>query len=368
MNKEITTRTLVGKTKFVSGKSTNLQVDECLKFFSQHIENGKTKNSILQLRTGFKNSFTCDLYLMAFNKKISMKICKNGSFQFTGCITIDCAYAAIQYILSLLKELYPNHYANEQCLIYIYEVMSNFRLDLKRRVKQSRLLNFFENIANTYPNYKCFRTTSCAALNCKYSLEPLQVLERTVYVYDEKEFIKCVPYNQSITSRQLSIDEAKDYYVTFLIFESGKVIVSGINEHIVESTCSKFTTLMEEAFFSKNYNEESLSSTNILTLSPTIVHNRKRSCYERIVLMQIEEDQYVILRGKSTYITNRKNKLGNKYSFCRIVYDQQCFNVNVFKDMKQMVDSKEVKFSNVVMTTTLEESVLISYIDKCNHI
>jgi TATA-box binding protein (TBP) (component of TFIID and TFIIIB) len=363
MNTQITTRTLVGKTKFVSGQTTNLEVDECLKFFSQHIENGKTKNSILQLRTGFKNSFTCDLYLVAFNKKISMKICKNGSFQFTGCITIDCAYAAIQYILSLLKELYPTHYVDKECHIYIYEVMSNFRLDLQRRVKQTRLLNFFETISLDYPNYKCFRSTNCAALNCKYSLEPLEVLERQVYVYNEKEFVECVPYNKSITNRQLSIDEAKDYYVTFLIFESGKVIVSGINENIVEKICLKFKTLMED-YFSKHVLDQPL----VLLPNPP-VNNKKRSCYERIVLIHIEEDQYVIVRGKSSYISNRKNKLSSKYSYCRVVYDKECCNVNVFKEMKQMVNAKpDIHFSNVVLTTKLQENVVVSYIDLCNHI
>jgi TATA-box binding protein (TBP) (component of TFIID and TFIIIB) len=361
MNNNVTTRTLVGKTKFLSGQSTNLEVDECLSFFAQHIENEKTKNSILQLRTGFKNSFTCDLYLVAFNKKISMKICKNGSFQFTGCITIDCAYAAIQYILSLLKLLYPTHYSNQECVIYIYEVMSNFRLDLKHRVKQIRLLNFFETISPTFPNYKCFRSTSCAALNCKYSLEPREVLERKVYVYDEKEFVECVPYNQSITSRQLSIDEAKDYYVTFLIFESGKVIVSGINEHIVEQTCVKFNALMEDYFSQHNVDQPS-------ALLPSVVtHNKKRSCYERIVLLHIEDDQYVIVRGKSSYIANRKNKLSSKYSYCRVVYDKECCNVNVFKEMKQM-NTPDIHFSNVVLTTKLSEDVVISYIDTCNKI
>jgi len=362
MNKNVTTRTLVGKTKFVSGQPTNIEVEDCLTFFSQHIENEKTKNSILQLRTGFKNSFTCDLFLVNFNKKVSMKICKNGSFQFTGCITIDCAFAAIQYILSLLKLLYPTHYSNQECVIYIYEVMSNFRLDLKHRVKQIRLLNFFENNSPTFPNYKCFRSTSCAALNCKYSLEPQEVLERKVYVYNEKEFVQCVPYKESISSKQLSIDEAKDYYVTFLIFESGKVIVSGINEHIVEMTCTKFNTLMKD-YFSMNHNVDQPS-----TLLP-MTNNKKRSCYERIVLLHIEDDQYVIVRGKSNYITNRKNKLSIKYSYCRIVYDKECFNVNVFKEMKQMViNTPDIHFSNVVLTTKLHEDIIVSYIDTCNHL
>ena len=127
-----TTRTMVGKTRFASGKEIKLNIVECMEFFSKYIFNDKKVNSIIQLRTGFKNAFTCDLYLLSFNKQISMKICKNGSFQFTGNITLQCAYEAIQYVISLLKLLYLKMYEKDTCEIYIYEVMSNFVLDLNR--------------------------------------------------------------------------------------------------------------------------------------------------------------------------------------------------------------------------------------------
>lgn len=352
-----TTRTMVGKTKFVSGKKIQLDIDECLEFFSKHIVNDKKSNSILQLRTGFKNAFTCDLYLPAYRKDISMKICKNGSFQFTGNITLACAYSAIQYVLSLLKRLYPLKYENDSCEIYIYEVMSNFVLNLNRNVDPTILLKFFESIAPNYSNYKCYKSQGCGTVTCKYSVDTNEIIHRNVSLYDESKLLAHVPYKHCVSGRQLSLDERKDYYITFLVFESGKVIVSGINEVIVERICKNFCEVLEIYFARHNVSEKPEMVKKIM----------KRTCYEKIVLIKIEDEQYVIVRGKSTYISSRKTKLSAKYSYCKVIYEKECLNINVFKEMKHMLKMEnDIQFSNVVMTTSLDEAILLAYMEKCN--
>lgn len=357
--KDITTRTLVGKTRLVEQKTLKLDIDQCLGIFSKFIDNSKTKDGILQLRTGFKNSFTCDMYLKKLDQSISMKICKNGSFQFTGCLTVDCAYEAIKYALFIIKKFI----VFETFEILIYEVMSNYRLDLQRKIKQSLLINFFESAAADYPNYKCFRSTSCSALNCKYVVSSDDILDRQVFVYDEKNFKKTVSYGS--VSNDIIFHESKDYYITFLVFESGKVIVSGINEKIIEKVSAEFFSILNTFFVLYD-----ISLNSIVDVEPKSV---KRKSYEKIILLKIEENelckQYIVVRGKSAYISSRANKLMIKYSNCKQVYNETCNNVNVFKQLKSFLKHEQgITFNNVIISVynNSSENILLKFLMSSN--
>jgi hypothetical protein len=357
--KDITTRTLVGKTRLVDDKTLKLDIDQCLGIFSNYIDNSKTKDSILQLRTGFKNSFTCDMYLSQLDQAVSMKICKNGSFQFTGCITVACAYEAIKYAIFIIKKFI----VFETFEILIYEVMSNYRLDLQRKIKQSLLINFFESAAAEYPNYKCFRSTSCSALNCKYVVTPSDILNREVFVYDEQAFKKTVSYGS--VSNDIIFHENKDYYITFLVFESGKVIVSGINETIIEKVSAEFIGILN-TFFDKY----DISLNAVVDMEKKSI---KRQAYEKIVLMKIEENelckQYIVVRGKSTYISSRANKLMIKYNNCKTIYNEPCKNVNVFKQLKSFLKHEQgITFNNVIISVynNSSEDILLKFLSSSN--
>lgn len=359
-----TTRTMVGKTRFASGKEIKLNIVECMEFFSKYIFNDKKVNSIIQLRTGFKNAFTCDLYLLSFNKQISMKICKNGSFQFTGNITLQCAYEAIQYVISLLKLLYPKMYEKDTCEIYIYEVMSNFVLDLNRPIEPDSLMTFFQTIAPHYNNYTCFNSQTSGTFTCKYNVGTTEVMHRNVSFFDEVSFVEHVPYKDCVSSKKLGLDERKDYYITFLVFQSGKVIVSGINETIVERVCRDFCLVVKNYFDTIADSGGGIFQHQPLEISKKIM---KRTCYEKISLVKIEDDQYIIVRGKSNYVNSRKSKLASKYSLCKTIYENDCLNINVCKELKNMLkNDKNVHFSNVGMTTSLDENIIISHMEKCN--
>jgi len=357
--KDVTTRTLVGKTRLADKSTLKLDIDQCLAVFALYINNSKTENGILQLRVGFKNSFTCDMYLKDLDQSVSMKICKNGSFQFTGCITINCAYLAIKYAISIIKKIVVSF---EHYEILIYEVMSNYRLDLKRKIKQSLLINFFQSHVLEYPNYKCFKSTSCSALNCKYLVSEEDILERQVVIFNENDLVKTVPYNQ--VTDDIICHEIKDYYVTFLIFESGKVIVSGINESVIEKVSTEFLRILNKFF---DHYEVGVQC------NPVEKKTIKRQSYDRIVLVKIDENdlykQYIVIRGKSTYISSRTNKLMVKHPNCKTVYSETCNNVNVFKKLKWFLKHEQgVTFNNVIISiyNNTDEDMLIRLLTTCN--
>ena len=384
--KDITTQTLVAKTKTVTGKSVRFDVEQCLDFLSKKISNSKTETSILQIRTGFKNAFICDMYLDEPSPKtISLKICKNGSFQFTGCITVTHAYNAIKYILNIVRELYKQ----PPCNIIIYEVMSNYRVDLNRTIKQCQLLKFFKKGQETFddpksiipkitdestslypiptesfdPSFKCFRSTSCAALNCKYLLDTNEVLQRPVYQYDENGFICQKPYVECISQKELQREQMKDYYITFLIFESGKVIISGINESIINRIYSNFIKYLN-IYFTNHALTEEKSERRIVS---------KRQSYDKLVLLLAETssfaNQYILIRGKNVYISSRKNRLLSKYQDSKIVYEETCNNVDAFKMLKHMIKTEAgITFNNVIITvsSSSSEERLLKLLKECN--
>lgn len=392
--KDITTQTLVAKTKTVAGKSVKFDVEQCLDFLSKKISNSKTETSILQIRTGFKNAFICDMYLdKPSPKTISLKICKNGSFQFTGCITVTHAYNAIKYILNIVRELYKQ----PPCNIIIYEVMSNYRVDLNRTIKQCQLLNFFQKsqtinddnddipkyasnsteipkiltenslpaipTESLDPSFKCFRSTSCAALNCKYLLDTSEVLQRPVYQYDENGFICQKPYIECISQKELQREQMKDYYITFLIFESGKVIISGINENIINKIYIRFRDYLN-IYFTNHMITEEVSERKIVS---------KRQSYDKLVLLLVETssfaNQYILVRGKNVYISSRKNRLLSKYQNSKIVYEETCNNVDAFKMLKSMIKLETgITFNNVIITvsSSSSEERLLNLLKECN--
>lgn len=349
---EITTRTIVAKTK-----NLTLDIDVCLEYFSTRISNAKTDGSLLQIRTGFKNAFTCDIFLQHLKKPVSVKICKNGSFQFTGCITIDDAYITIKYILKILKEIYKE---NIYYIITIYEVMSNYRIDLKHKIDQFRLLKYFESCSN--PEIKAFRSTSCAALNCKYNVSLEKILNRDVFIYTENGLLKNKKYSEAISQKQLEHDSAKEYYVTFLIFESGKVIVSGLDGQIIADICEKFISLMNDFFIDYSIQEEK-------ELKPV----NKRINYEKFAVIKIFDSvilkHYILTRGKKHYIASRRNKLKSKYGCAEIIFEDVCKSLDTLKILKQNIKTEQgISCNNVVISVNQQSSQerFVELVSQCN--
>lgn len=352
----VTTRTIVAKTEFVdSDKKFRINIEQCLQFFATKVSNTKINGSILQIRTGFKNAFTCEMY---FNRPISIKICKNGSFQFTGCITLDNAHQCITYILNLLKELYSEKLNYK---IIIYEVMSNFCIDLNHRIDHVPLLTFLNN----QEEFSAFCSPSCFAVNCKYKISVDRVLDRKVSVYDEFGFLESKTFRQCMTEKEISEDSIKDYYITFLVFKSGKVIVSGINEIIIESICNKFVDLMH-IYFKDNSIMEKINTDK----KPV----KKRNHYDKIVLIKIEDSeinkQYILIRGQKHYISSRIKKLYTKHGKAEIVFDEQCNSLHTFKILKENLRHEPgIKCNNVVITLSVKQSSetrLLDLVKECN--
>jgi hypothetical protein len=326
-----TTRTIVAKTDFGVPKFS-LDIDQCMAFFSSKIGNERQNGCILQIRSGFKNSFTCEMYL---HRPISIKICKNGSFQFTGCITIINAYECITYILEIIQEMYNKKFIYT---IMIYEVMTNFLLDLGIQMDNSILLSFI----NSQPNFIAFQLPKSVAVNCKYLLNSEIVTNRETHIFDKNGFIKHGIFG--------SLKSEKDYYITFRIFESGKVIISGMSEEILRKCTMEFLNMMNIFF----------AQTNCLARIDNEKKDvKKRIHYERLSLVKISENQYILIRGQRHYISSRIKTLQEKFPMLSIVFEDTCNALEAIKRLKNKLKHEpEFACKNVNIHTNNQEKLI----------
>jgi TATA-box binding protein (TBP) (component of TFIID and TFIIIB) len=313
-----TTRTIVAKTDF-NVKPFKVNIEDCLKLFSTFITQERKNGSILQVRSGFKNSFTCEIYC---NRPVSAKICQNGSFQFTGCISKENAFKCVTYIIALLQHLFP------QKLFYsitLYEVMSNFLLDFKKTIDCNSLLLHI----NSQSDFIAFQLPKSVAVNCKYLINSDTVRNREVSVYDENGFC---------SDKTLDSWVEKPRYVTFRIFESGKVIVSGISEKIVRDCCLRFCEMME-TYFSKSQWKFRIDCEKKKS-------NRNR--YEKIALLGFGDKKFLIIKGQKQYVTSRIKNIKENNASAVVVHEFTNVSQKIFLKFKEKLKSdSSVSFKNV---------------------
>jgi hypothetical protein len=327
---EATTRTIVAKTDF-GIPLFSLDINQCMAFFSMKIGNERKKGSILQIRSGFKNSFTCEMFL---DRPISIKICKNGSFQFTGCITIENAYNCITYILEIIEDMYSKNFIYT---ITIYEVMTNYLLDLHRNIDNFNLLTFI----NKQPNFIAYQLPKSVAVNCKLLLSNEIVANRETHIFKK---------NKTVVYGILGKVPEKDYYVTFRIFESGKVIISGMSEDILKQFTKTFLNMMDVFF------QETCCIPRTTCIEKRV---KKRMQYDRLTLVKISENNYILIRGQRHYISSRIKTLQEKFPSLNIVFEDACNALETAKRLKQTLRHEpEFSCKNVNICTNNQQKLI----------
>lgn len=317
-----TTRTIVAKTQF-NVKPFKVDIKDCLKLFSTLITNEKKNGNILQVRSGFKNSFTCEIYC---NRPVSAKICQNGSFQFTGCISKENAFKCVTYIIDLLQNLFTEklYYS-----LTLYEVMSNFLLDFKKTICCNSLLLHI----NSQPDFIAFQLPKSLAVNCKYLIDDDTVRNREVSMYDENGFC-------SYTTLDCWVEKPR--YVTFRIFESGKIIVSGISEKIVRDCCLRFQEMMESYFLKSDWKHRIDCEKK----------KSKRNRYEKIALLGFGDKRFVIIKGQKQYVASRIKTMKENNASATVIYEFTDVSQKIFLKFKEKLKGdSSVSFKNVHIFT-----------------
>ncbi len=202
----------------------------------------------------FRNSVT--VVMVIDGKKINFKISRNGKFQMTGCKQDHHAENCVKYIWELIKDsegVYTLPEKQSFKAIFI-PAMRNIDFSLGFVLDREKLDEYF----NTFTEYYSLLETSIGytGVNIKIpvtkSITDLNIKELT---YRKGNWLKpkFIPYQNYLDTlkpkeQQKKLD--KERFNTFLVFHSGKVIMSSMCEDFARETYYEFLAIIRE-----NYHE-----------------------------------------------------------------------------------------------------------------
>lgn len=174
------------------------------------------------------------------SNNLNIKISTNGNFQITGCKKKEHAYQAIEYIITLIKETCPQLITKWTTPITITFklVMTNvvfscgYNIDKNKLNKVLREKSEFYNLFETNFGY--------TGMNIKMLLDKNH--ERTLYfsTYDyDTNF-----WNHR--SENINPNNTNKKFNTFLVFHSGKIIMSGACEELMLKDYIIFSKFLQD--------------------------------------------------------------------------------------------------------------------------
>lgn len=222
----------------------------------------KVKKKNQKKRKWFRNSITVVIIL---DKIINFKICRNGTFQMTGCKNHAHAELCIQHIWSHIKdndnELFeytrPDSNGDYRFESLFIPSMRNIDFSLGFIVDREKLNKYMTNQSINNEDFHCLLETSFGytGVNIKIPLnrniETMQI-KKMSYEKDDtwkivdttyNEYLDLLPNEKDKTSK---INEER--YNTFLVFHSGKVIHSGLTYEFMEDAYYFFLDIMSKGF------------------------------------------------------------------------------------------------------------------------
>lgn len=196
----------------------------------------------------FRNAVT--IIMSIDNKFINLKVSTNGKFQVTGCKHFDHCKKAIINIFNIVMEdidVYLKKY-EEDIDVLFNNVMTNKDFSMGFQVNREVL----DNILNKETKHNSLLETSFGytGINLKMLLNndidrSFNCLKINIKTKDTQEYILSYQeYISKLTEKERT-KENKKRHITFLIFQSGNVIMSGINEMLMEKYYNEFYKVIE---------------------------------------------------------------------------------------------------------------------------
>ena len=205
-----------------------------------------------QRKKWFRNSITV---IIVFDKPINFKVCRNGTFQMTGCKNHKHAELCIKYIWNYIKDD-PSIYKfveGNTLETLIIPSMRNIDFSLGFNVDREKLNLYMANEASSH----CLLETSFGytGVNIKMPLQSditKMKIKRLTYndktddwdlvntIYDE--YLNKLPKKD----RQAKIKNTR--YNTFLVFHSGKVIMSGLISNFMKPVYEEFLEMIRTCY------------------------------------------------------------------------------------------------------------------------
>jgi len=199
----------------------------------------------------FRNSITIVIIL---SKPINIKICRNGTFQMTGCKYNSDSVDVVKYLWNIISNTNTFTFKNnedEKFYTYIIPSMRNIDFDVGFTIDRDKLNQYMYK----HMDYHCILETSFGytAVNIKMKLKnDIKDMRITKITIDNEHSItdETVTYDEYLSKLPVKDRENKlksKRYITFLVFHSGKIIMSGITREFMRSEYGKFIDILKNA-------------------------------------------------------------------------------------------------------------------------
>lgn len=204
----------------------------------------------------FRNSITIVMMLDS-GKMINFKITKNGKFQMTGCKSIEHGSACVRYIWDFIKNdksTYSFSDGGSELSYLIIPVMRNIDFPLNFTVDRIKLDSYINNrtdyhsLLETSSGYTGVNASFTIRKNIydtiitKFVLKDDNTLEETAVKYEE--FLKMLDPKERKKKEKVIAKKCN----TFLIFQSGKTILSGLNADIMVDSYYEFIEMIRNCY------------------------------------------------------------------------------------------------------------------------
>lgn len=215
---------------------------------------GKIRGTDLKPKKKNKKSFRNALSIvMIIDKiKINSKISKNGKFQITGAKKEEYGIKLVKFIWSYIKDTdwytYKEPIESPTLNIIFITVMTNIDFSVGFYVNREAL----DNYINESTDYISILELSYgyAGVNIKFPLKDIDKIPPLKITYKDKwSKVKETTYKDylGMLSEKDRIKEVtkEDRYVTFLVFYSGKVIMSSRHIDFMEEYYTEFMNIIK---------------------------------------------------------------------------------------------------------------------------
>lgn len=210
----------------------------------------KRNNSTKREETPKRNFLNCITLIIQVEKRINIKIFKNGVFQLTGCKHINNVKDCLRLILTKLFESNEKMLKTETAcfqfeqgyndfIIYIKSAMRNIDFDLGFRINRTQLSKtlawiYSDNDDVIIPDATGNKMDVKIKIRItREELEALPVTKITNLAYDLKEEVILYKDCLHIEADKKKIEaKLKDKFVSISIFQNGKILLSTIDASI----------------------------------------------------------------------------------------------------------------------------------------
>lgn len=226
----------------------------------------KRKRSIVKEQAPKRNFLNCITLIIQLEKRINIKIFKNGVFQLTGCKNIDNVRKCLKLILAKLYQANQHDDSDlpkcfqfekdaEVFVIYIKSAMRNIDFDLGFKINRvlltTRLSRIYdENDDVIIPDAIGNKMDVKIKLRItREHIENLPITRITNIIHDspkEEEILYKNCLHIIEPDKKKLEAKLKDKFVSISIFQNGKVLLSAMDASIQKKYYEWFTQLIDE--------------------------------------------------------------------------------------------------------------------------